>query len=128
MSEEGRHAVYPPQSPVEVGVRGRCPRCGKGRLFQGFLTLAPRCTACGLDFSKVDTGDGPAVFVILIVGFLIVGAALIAEVLYAPPYWLHLVLWLPLTLILCLGLLRPIKTALIVMQYRHKAAEGRLAD
>jgi len=118
-----------PAAPVlAVALGSRCPRCGKGKLFQGFLTLAPRCAECGLDFSKVDTGDGPAVFVIMIVGFLIVGAALITEVIYEPPYWVHAVLWLPLTLILCLGFLRPFKAALVALQYKHKAAQGTVAD
>jgi uncharacterized protein (DUF983 family) len=118
-----------PGAPVLLVAFGsRCPRCGKGKLFQGFLTLAPRCAECHLDFAKIDTGDGPAVFVILVVGFLVVGAALITEVVYEPPYWVHVVLWLPLTLILCLGLLRPFKAALVALQYKHKAAQGTLAD
>ncbi len=127
-AESGEFGGGPGAPILAVAFKSRCPRCGVGKLFAGFLTLAARCTSCGLDFSKVDTGDGPAVFVILIAGFLIVGAALVTEILYAPPYWLHLVLWLPLTLILCLGLLRPIKALLVALQYKHKAAQGRLAE
>ncbi len=108
-------------------VLARCPRCGEGPLFRGFLTVPSACSKCGLDFSSIDTGDGPAVFVILIGGGIVTIAALLTEVLFAPPYWVHIVLWLPLILILTLGLLRPFKAALIVMQYRHKAAEGRRA-
>src|SRR5215469_4329776 len=78
-----------PPSPVVAGLLGRCPRCGKGRLFQGFLALRPRCEACGLDFSFVDSADGPAVFVIFISGFIVAGSALVVEILYAPPYWVH---------------------------------------
>jgi uncharacterized protein (DUF983 family) len=118
-----------PGAPVlAVAFGSRCPRCGKGKLFRGFLTLAERCDSCGLDFAKVDTGDGPAVFVILIVGFLVVAAALATEVVFAPPYWVQLVLWLPATLILCLGLLRPVKAMLVALQYKHKAAQGRPAE
>jgi uncharacterized protein (DUF983 family) len=106
----------------------RCPRCGEGRLFAGFLDPAPRCEACDLDYRFVDSGDGPAVFVILVVGFVVVAAALITEVKYAPPYWVHAVLWVPMILILSLGLLRPLKAAMIGVQYRHKAREGRLAE
>lgn len=119
-------ALYAPQSPVATGLRGRCPRCGEGKVFAGFLSIAPSCAACGLDLSFADSADGPAVFVILIVGFVIAGAALLVEVAYSPPIWLHLVLWIPLVLVLCLGMLRPLKGVLIALQYHHKAAEGRI--
>ena len=112
--------------PIGRGLRGRCPRCGEGRLFQGFLALRPACEKCGLDYSFADAGDGPAVFVILFGGFVVVFAALITEVVYQPPYWLHAVLWLPLILIVTLAPLRLMKGLLIVLQYHHKAAEGRL--
>ncbi len=118
--------VTPTELPIGRGLSGRCPACGKGRLFQGFLTLRPRCESCGLDFSFADAGDGPAVFVILIGGAIVVFAALITEVAYQPPYWLHAMLWLPLILLVTLTPLRPIKGLLIVLQYHHKAAEGRL--
>ena len=113
-------------SPFVAGLAGRCPRCGKGRLFDGFVALAPRCAACGLDFSFADSGDGPSVFVALIGGFIVLGAALWTEIVYEPPIWVHMVLFLPLTIIVCLGLLRPFKGVLIALQYRNKAAEGRL--
>jgi len=112
--------------PISRGLRGRCPRCGEGSLFRGFLTLRPRCESCGLDLSFADAGDGPAVFVILLGGFLVVFAALITEVLYRPPFWLHAVLWLPLILTVTLVPLRLIKGLLIDLQYHHKAQEGRL--
>ena len=114
------------QLPIARGLAGRCPRCGKGRLFQGFLGVRPACESCGLDFGFADAGDGPAVFVILIGGAIVVFAALIVEVLYQPPYWVHAALWLPLILIVTLGPLRPIKGLLIALQYHHKAQEGRL--
>jgi uncharacterized protein (DUF983 family) len=119
-------ALYPPQSPSATGMRGRCPRCGEGRLFTGFLTVAPRCPACGLDFSFADSGDGPAVFIMMIVGFIVVGLALFVEFTFHPPYWLHALLWIPLVLVLALGLLRPLKGWLIAQQYRHRAEEGQL--
>jgi uncharacterized protein (DUF983 family) len=112
--------------PIGRGLRGRCPRCGEGKLFSGFLTLRPRCEHCGLDYGFADAGDGPAVFVILIGGFIVVFAALATEILYQPPYWVHAALWLPLILIVTLAPLRLIKGLLIVLQYHHKAAEGRL--
>jgi len=114
-------------SPVVAGLLGRCPRCGKGHLFHGFLALRPRCEVCGLDFSFVDSADGPAFFVMFISGFIVAGSALVVEILYAPPYWVHAVLWAPLILITTLGPLRPIKGMLIALQYYHRAAEGRLS-
>jgi uncharacterized protein (DUF983 family) len=113
-------------SPFAAGLVGRCPRCGKGPLFKGFIVLAPRCSSCGLDYSFADSGDGPAVFIALIGGFIVLGAALWTEVVYEPPLWVHMVLFLPLTIIVCLGLLRPFKGVLIALQFRNKAEEGRL--
>jgi uncharacterized protein (DUF983 family) len=112
--------------PIARGVLGRCPRCGKGKLFAGFLALAPRCEHCGLDYSFADSGDGPAVFVIMIAGAIVVTAALITEVKYQPPFWVHAALWLPLTLAVTLWPLRAIKSLLIALQFHHKAAEGRI--
>jgi uncharacterized protein (DUF983 family) len=112
--------------PITRGLAGRCPRCGKGRLFQGFLTLRPRCESCGLDFNFADAGDGPGVFVILLGGAVVVFCALITEVVYQPPYWVHAALWLPLVLIVTIAPLRLVKGLLIALQYHHKAAEGRL--
>lgn len=119
-------AEHEPVSSLKVGMTGCCPECGKGHLFQGFLSIAKKCDVCGLDFSFADSGDGPAVFVILIVGFLIVGAALLVEVNYEPPLWVHAVLWPPLLLILALGLLRVLKAGLVALQYRNDARQGRL--
>jgi uncharacterized protein (DUF983 family) len=110
---------------ILAGLSCRCPRCGQGKLFQGFLALRPRCEACGLDFSFADSGDGPAVFIMFLAGFIVVGAALITEVLYQPPFWVHAALWLPLILVVTLGPLRPMKGLMIALQYHHKAAEGR---
>ncbi|HKS65482.1 MAG TPA: DUF983 domain-containing protein [Xanthobacteraceae bacterium] len=110
---------------VMAGLTGRCPRCREGHLFSGFLTVGKGCERCGLDYSFADAGDGPAIFVILISGFIVVGAALIVEVVYQPPFWLHAVLWGPLILIVTLLPLRLLKGLLIVLQHHHSAAEGR---
>jgi uncharacterized protein (DUF983 family) len=121
-------AIWAPVDPVRAGLSGRCPRCGEGRLFNGFLALGERCGNCRLDYSFADAGDGPAVFVILIIGFVVVGLALWLEVNHGPPLWLHFLLWIPLTLILSLAALRALKGLMIVLQYRNKAAEGRLSS
>ncbi|EJW11470.1 hypothetical protein A33M_3083 [Rhodovulum sp. PH10] len=109
-----------------AGLRGKCPRCGRGRLFDGFLGIRPRCEVCGLDYAFIDSGDGPAFFVMSFSSLVVVAAALITEIAYQPPFWVHAVLWLPLILITTLAPLRPLKGLLIGLQYRNKAAEGRL--
>ena len=114
--------------PIARGLLGRCPRCGEGHLFSGFLTLRPRCEACGLNYGFADAGDGPAIFAMFLGGFIVVFAALITEVIYQPPYWLHAVLWLPLILATTLLPLRTMKSLLIALQFHHKAAPGRLVD
>ena len=111
--------------PVLTGLSGRCPRCREGSLFAGFLSVGKKCEACGLDYAFADAGDGPAVFVILLSGFIVVGSALIVEAVYQPPFWLHAVLWGPLILVVTLLPLRLLKGLLIVLQYHHDAAEGR---
>ncbi len=117
---------YPPISPVTTGLAGRCPRCGEGRLFSGFLAVAPNCEVCGLDYAFADSGDGPAVLVTLLAGFLVLGLALAVEVTYEPPFWVYAVVFIPLTLVVCLGMLRPLKGFLIASQYVNNAAPGQL--
>ena len=95
-------------------------------MFRGFLDVAPRCDVCGLDFSFADAGDWPAVFVTLIAGFVVLGAALWLEFTFDPPIWVHLLVSVPILLVVCLGLLRLLKGVLIALQYHHSAAEGRL--
>lgn len=107
------------------GAAGRCPRCGQGRLFAGFLRLRPACESCGMDFGFADAGDGPAVFVILIAGCIVAAAALVVEALYAPPFYIHALLWGPLAVLLCVGPLRPLKGLMIALQHHFRAAEGR---
>lgn len=110
------------------GLACKCPRCGKGKLYAGFLNLWPNCEACGLDYAFIDTGDGPAIFIIMLAGAIVVGSALIVEIKYQPPYWLHAVLWLPLILATTLLPLRAMKSLLIALQFHHKAAPGQLID
>ncbi|WP_152044996.1 DUF983 domain-containing protein [Aureimonas psammosilenae] len=119
-------ASYPDVDPGRAAMRGRCPRCGEGPLFDGFLKLRPSCSRCGLDYAFADAGDGPAAFVVLIVGVVVIGLALWVEISFSPPLWVHLLLWLPLSVILVLPLMRLFKGLLIGLQYRNRAAEGRL--
>ena len=106
----------------------RCPRCGKGKLYAGFIDLRPNCEVCGLDYAFIDAGDGPAIFIIMLAGAVVVTAALIVEIKYQPPFWLHAALWLPLIIVTTLLPLRSMKSLLIALQFHHKAAPGRLID
>ena len=115
----------PSLAPLRTGLACRCPRCGKGKLFQGFLNLRPRCEACGLDFDFAEAGDGPAVFIILDRGLRRGRGGADRRVQYGPPFWLHAVLWLPLIFATTLLPLRPMKGLMIALQYHHKAAEGQ---
>ena len=119
-------ALFPPIDPVRAGLACACPRCGQGKLFDGLIKLRPVCRSCGLDYSFADAGDGPAVFVILIIGFVVVGLALWTEVNYNPPLWLHFMLWIPLIIGLSLWLLRVLKALLIALQYRNNARQGEI--
>lgn len=113
-------------SATSTGLRGRCPRCGRGRLFDGYLAVRPACESCGLDFGFADAGDGPAFFVMTFVGIVVVALAVFVEFTYEPPLWVHAALWLPTTFLLSFLLMRPAKGLLISLQFQHKAAEGRL--
>ena len=119
------HDAPPSISIWRSALVGSCPRCGEGKLFAGFLGLRPKCERCDLDYGFADAGDGLAVFVILIAGAIVAGAALYVEIAYEPPYWVHAVLWGPLALLVPFALLRPLKALLLYMQYRHRAAEAR---
>lgn len=119
-------ALFPPVDPVRAGLTCACPRCGQGKLYDGLVKVRPVCRNCGLDNSFADAGDGPAVFVILIIGFVVVGLALWMEVNYNPPLWLHFLLWIPLTIGLSLWLLRVMKALLIALQYRNNARQGQI--
>jgi uncharacterized protein (DUF983 family) len=113
-------------SALLCGLKGRCPRCGKGALFAGGLGLRERCGACGLSYAFADAGDGPAVFAIFILGFLVLGGALLLEFKLGVPVWVHVVLWGVLTPLAAFAMLRVLKAILIALQYRHQAEGGRL--
>ncbi len=115
-------------NPIAAGLACRCPACGEGALFDGYLKVSHRCEACGLDLAAADSGDGPAVFVVLIVGMIVCFLALIVEVAIRPPIWVHLILWLPLTAILALVIMRPLKGVMLALQFHHKASEARHGD
>ena len=115
-------------NPIKAGLTGRCPRCGRGALFDGYLELAKKCDVCSLDNDYVDSADGPAVLVVLVAGFIVVMMALIVEIYYQPPYWVHAVLWLPLAILIPLGMLRPLKGWFVAMQYRNSAKEAQFGE
>ena len=125
-------AATPPRAAAESGTEGvhtipimraavfcRCPCCGQGRLFAGLLQVRTSCAVCGLDFSAQDAGDGPAVFVILFLGLIVVGLAAAVEIRFSPPIWVHMALWIPLIFCGAIAMLRPLKAGLIALQYRH---------
>ena len=109
-----------------ASLKGLCPRCGAKTLFTGPVALAPKCRSCGLDFDAFNVGDGPAAFLILIVGAVIAVAAIFVDLAFEPPWWVHVV-WLPVGALMTVGGLRLGKAALLFQEYRHKAREGRIA-
>jgi uncharacterized protein (DUF983 family) len=115
-----------PIDPFLAGLRCLCPACGRAPLFVGLIKIPDQCANCGADFRSADTGDGPAVFVMLIVGFIIVPLTLITQIVFHPPMWVHMLIWLPVTAALCVGVMRPFKAILFALQWKHKAAEARL--
>jgi len=112
---------------VKSAIAGRCPRCDKGRLFSGWVTFAPRCPVCGLDISSFNVGDGPAAFLIFIVGTIVVVGALVFDGAFSPQWWVHLV-WIPVATALTIGGLRISKAWLLGQEFRHRAREGRIAE
>ena len=113
-------------APAAVALRGLCPRCGAPTLFAGIVRFAPRCRACALDFGSFNVGDGPAAFLIFIAGGIVTVLAILVELRLSPLWWVHVLLWLPLTVGLTVGLLRLAKGLLLALEYRHRAAEGRI--
>ncbi len=115
------------KSPFALGIRGRCPRCGEGHLFKGYLTLAERCEVCGLDYSFADPADGPAFFAMWLGSFPALVVGLWLELSFSAPLWVHFITTFPLILLGCLAVLRPAKGWLVCSQFRHKAEEARFA-
>ena len=124
--DANKYQNYPPLDPVPTGMKGRCPRCGEGNLFSGLLTVKKECSACHLRFDFEDSGDGPTVFIIMGLGFLILGLALYVEFTFFPPIWVHILLWPPVILALGIPVLRMLKGVLINLTWHHDAASGRL--
>jgi len=112
-------------NPIRAGLLCRCPNCGKGPLFTGFLKVVERCEACGFDFTRLNTGDGAAVFVMQVAGAPVVFGALFIQVAYEPPIWAMVAVALPLVAGLSLGLMRPGKGLMIALQMRNKAGQAR---
>lgn len=112
-------------NPIVAGIRCRCPSCGQGALFRGFLKVYERCSACGADLSRAEAGDGPVVFVLLIVGAIGCFGLIFTEFTFHPPVWLELLIWLPLTAVLALAALRPLKATLVALQVHNRASEAR---
>ena len=118
-ASDSRAEGFPAVSVTRAALGCRCPRCGKGRLFTGLLQVRATCAVCGLDLSAQDAGDGPAVFVILFLGLIVVALAALVEIRFSPPIWVHLVLWTPLIFCGAVVMLRRFKAGLIALQYRH---------
>lgn len=112
--------------PVRVSLSGLCPRCGAKTLFDGAIRFAPRCRSCDLDFSTFNVDDGPAAFLTTIIGTLLVIGVLVLEATVGPPFWVHVVLWVPLTTVAVIASLRVAKAALLFFEYRNAAREGRI--
>ena len=115
-------------NPIRAGLLCRCPNCGKGPLFEGFLKVRPVCKACGYDLASVATGDGAASFIMQIAGALVGFSALYVEIAFSPPMWLHLIVWLPLVAALSLSLMRPGKGLMTALHMRNTAREVRNDD
>ena len=112
-----------PVSVAQAALTCRCPRCGKGKLFCGLIRLRPRCAACGLDFSRMDVGDGFVVPILIVLGFMVIGAAIWFDFSYRPPLWEHAVIWPPVTLALAVLMTRYLKSFLAVQQFHVRRSE-----
>ena len=121
MSNDARGGDWPPLSALGTGLLCRCPRCGRGRLYAGYLKVVERCAVCGLDLRAHDSGDGPAVFIIFILGFIVVPLAVWSEFRFEPPFWVHVVVWPVVLLGGAFALLPPLKGLMVALQYRHRS-------
>jgi uncharacterized protein (DUF983 family) len=122
--------VTPGSEPsiLQVGFKSICPRCGARTLFDGYIRFARACRACGLDYEAFNVGDGPAAFLTLIIGTIVCIAAITLELVAQPPFWVHILLWVPITLGLVMLSLRVAKGMLIASEYRNRAREGRVVE
>jgi uncharacterized protein (DUF983 family) len=112
-------------NPFLAGLACRCPECGRGSIFVGFLKLTPACPACGLDLRRADSGDGPVVFIVLIVGTVACFGVIVTDLTMHPPIWLTLLVWMPFAGLLSLGLMRPLKGVMVALQFHNRASEAR---
>ena len=119
---------YPQVSILKAGIRCRCPRCGQGKLYSRFLQVVETCAVCGLPLRENDSGDGPAVFIIFVMGFIVVPGALVLELLAAPPMWLHMLVWIPIIVTGSAALLRPFKAVFIAIQFKHRVRDNDRGD
>jgi uncharacterized protein (DUF983 family) len=119
---------YVSPAPLDAAVKGLCPRCGAPGLFVGFLRFAPACRSCALDFSSFNVGDGAAAFLILIIGAVVSLLAIMTDLKLSPPWWVHALLWIPLTIGLTVGSLRIAKGVLVALEFRNAAREGRIVE
>ncbi len=113
-------------SPFATGIAGRCPRCAEGVLFSGFLTPVEKCESCDLDMSFADSGDGPAIFIISLVGLIVITLAMIVDTIFHPSIIVHFFIWIPLTIILAIAMMRPFKGIMIALVYKNDAREGKI--
>lgn len=113
---------YPRLSSVATGLRCACPRCGRGRLYQGLLSVRDTCDECGLDFSQLNTDDSAAFFIIVIYSAVIIPAALWVEFSFEPPIWVHILIWIPVILAGTIAMMRPFKAWLVAQHYKHNIA------
>jgi len=125
---EGRADGAAAPTPVPAALRGLCPRCGAPSLFAGLTAFAPQCRACGLDFTMFNVGDGPAAFLTLILGAIVVGLASWLQLRFDPPLWVQMLIWIPVTAVGTVLALRIAKAALLGAEYRNAAREGRISD
>jgi uncharacterized protein (DUF983 family) len=117
-----------PPPPLRAGLTGHCPRCDARTLFAGWVKFAERCPNCGLDFRSFNVGDGAAAFLILILGAIMAASAIVVELRFSPPFWVHIILWPPILLGLTILSLRASKGVLLALEFRHAAHEGRIAE
>ncbi len=123
-----------PQQPkgqsglIQAALFGECPSCGARTLFAGWVRFAPRCRACGHDFAAYNVGDGPAAFLILVIGALVSALAVVLQVKASPPFWVHVLLWVPLTFALVILSLRVSKAAMLIHEARAEVREGRVDE
>ncbi len=111
-----------------AALKGLCPSCGAPGLFAGPIAFSEKCSVCSVDYTQFNVGDGPAAFLIMIVGAIITVLAIGVELRFSPPFWVHTVLWVPLTAGLVVGLLRIAKALLLILEYQNRAREGQLSE